>query len=110
LIITALSGPALAGVVGLGDRGGRAVRAGLRGRPDRQDRGYATQAVRLAADWPLHQGQGSMAGLRIASGNPASQRVAAAVGFIPAGTIRSRVPSGQTCDDLRFVMGRRRRR
>jgi hypothetical protein len=31
--------------------------------------------VPLAADWPLHQGQASMAGLRIASaGQPAGRR------------------------------------
>jgi RimJ/RimL family protein N-acetyltransferase len=43
--------------------------------------------------------------LRIDPGNIASQRVAAAAGFTPAGTVQSHVPAtGETYDDLRFIM------
>jgi len=70
-------------------------------------RGYATRAARLTAHWLLHEQHASMVELCIDAGNTASQRVAAAAGFTPAGTIQSHVPAtGQTYDDLRFVLCR----
>ena len=111
LIITAAGDPALAGLVGLGDRGGRVVELAYGVAPDRRGRGYATRAARLAARWLLHDGHVSMVELRIGSANTASQRVAAAVGFTRARAIRSHVPAaGKADDDLRFVMRHHRQR
>jgi len=75
--------------------------------PDRRDRGYATRAVRLAARWLLHQAR-QRGRLHIDAGKhgqPAGRRDSRPP---PAGTVRSRVPmTGQTYDDLRFVMPHR---
>jgi RimJ/RimL family protein N-acetyltransferase len=108
LIVTASGDPALAGQVGLGDRGDRVVELDYGIAPDRRGRGYATRAVRLAARWLLHERHARVAELRIAAGNTASQRVALAAGFTPAGTVQSHVPAtGETYTDLRFVLRRR---
>ena len=107
LIITAVGEPALAGRVGLGDRGDRVVEMDYGIAPDRHGRGYATRAARLAARWLLHERHASLVELRIDAGNTASQRTALAAGFTPAGTVRSRVSAtGETYRDLRFVMRR----
>ena len=107
LIISPATEPALAGYVGLGDRGDRVVELVYGIAPDRRGRGYATRAARLTAHWLLHEQHASMVELRIGAGNTASQRVAAAAGFTPTGTIRSHVPAtGETYDDLRFVLRR----
>ena len=104
LIITAAGEAALAGQVGLDDRGEGVVELTYGIAPDR-GRGYATRAARLAARWLLHEGHASTVELRIDAGNTASQRAAAAAGFPPAGTIRSHVPAtGETYNDLRFIM------
>jgi RimJ/RimL family protein N-acetyltransferase len=77
--------------------------------PDRRGRGYATSAARLASRWLLHEGHASTVELRTGAGNTASQRIAVAAGFTPAGTVRSHVPAtGETYDDLRFVMRQHR--
>ena len=106
-IIIPAGEPGLAGYVGLGDRGDRVVELVYGIAPDRRGRGYATRAARLTAHWLLHEQHASMVELRIGAGNTASQRVAAAAGFTPTGTIRSHVPAtGETYDDLRFVLRR----
>jgi RimJ/RimL family protein N-acetyltransferase/ketosteroid isomerase-like protein len=105
LIITAAGDPALAGLVGLYDRGRRIVELAYGVAPDRRGRGYATRAARLTARWLLHDGHASMVELRIGPANTASQRVAAAAGFTLARPIGSPVPAtGKTGDYLRFVM------
>jgi RimJ/RimL family protein N-acetyltransferase len=105
LIITAAGEATLAGEVGLGDRGEGVVELTYGIAPDRRGRGYATRAARLAARWLLREGRASTVELRIDAGNTASQRVAVAAGFTPAGTIRSHVPAtGETYNDLRFIM------
>jgi RimJ/RimL family protein N-acetyltransferase/ketosteroid isomerase-like protein len=105
LIITAADDPALAGLVGLGDRGGRVVELAYGVAPDRRGRGHATRAARLAARWLLHDGPASLVELRIDPANTASQRVAAAAGFTRDPAIGSHVPAaGKPDDDLRFVM------
>ena len=105
LIITAAGDPALAGLVGLYDRGRRIVELAYGVAPDRRGRGYATRAARLTARWLLHDGHASMVELRIGSANTASQRVAAAAGFILARPTGSPVPATRrTGHDLRFVM------
>jgi RimJ/RimL family protein N-acetyltransferase len=105
LVITAAGDPALAGLVGLYDRGRRIVELAYWVAPDRRGRGYATRAARLTARWLLHDGHASTVELRIGSANTASQRVAAAAGFILARPVGSPVPAtGKTSDDLRFVM------
>jgi RimJ/RimL family protein N-acetyltransferase len=107
LIITPAGEPALAGQVGLGDRGDRVAELVYGIAPDRRGRGYATRAARLTAHWLLHEQHASMVELRIDADNTASQRVAAAAGFTPAGTIQSHVPAtAQTYDDLLFVLRR----
>jgi RimJ/RimL family protein N-acetyltransferase len=108
LIITAAGDPALAGMVGLGDRGGGAIELAYGVAPDRRGRGYATRAARLAARWLLHEGRASMVELRIGSASTASQRVAVAAGFTLARAVRPHVPAaGKADDQLRFVMRRR---
>jgi RimJ/RimL family protein N-acetyltransferase len=107
LIITAAGEPALAGEIGLGGRGEGVVELAYGIAPDNRGRGYATGATRLTANWLLHELHASMVELRIDPGNAASQRVAAAAGFTPAGTVRSHVrATGETYDDLRFVLRR----
>ena len=104
LVIAATGGPALAGQVGLGDRGDRVVELVYGVAPAHRDRGYATRAVRLTARWLLDEGHAGLVELRIDQANSASQRVAAAAGFAAAGTVQSQVPAtGETCTDLRFV-------
>ena len=84
LIIIPAGESALAGHVGLGDRGDPGCRACLQDRPHRRGRGYATRAAQLTAQLLLHEQNASMAELRVGAGNTASQRVAAAAGFTPA--------------------------
>ena len=109
IIITAADEAALAGEIGLGDRGDGVVELTYGIAPDRRGRGYATRAARLAARWLLREGHASTVELRIDAGNMASQRVAVAAGFTPAGTIRSHVPAtGETYNDLRFIMRQHR--
>lgn len=104
LIITAAREAALAGEVGLGDRGEGVVELTYEIVPDRRGRGYATRAMRLAARWLLREGRPSTIELRIDAGNTASQWVAVAAGYTPAGTIRSHVPAtGETHNDLRLI-------
>jgi RimJ/RimL family protein N-acetyltransferase len=98
---------ALAGHVGLVDRGEGVVELVYGIAPDRRGRSYAARAAQLTAHWLLHEQHASMVELRIDAGNTASQRVAAAAGFTRAGTIRSHLPAtGETYDDLRFVLRR----
>jgi len=110
LVITAAGNPALAGLVGLDDRGGRVVELSYGVAPDRRGRGYATRAARLTARWLLHDGHASMIELRIGSANTASQRVAAAAGFTLARETGSPAPAtSKTGDDLCFVMRQHQR-
>jgi RimJ/RimL family protein N-acetyltransferase len=109
LVITAVGEGALAGQIGLGYRGEGIVELTYGIAPDHRGRGYATSAARLTARWLLHEGHASTIELRISAGNAASQRVAVAAGFTPAGTIRSHVPAtGETYNDLHFIMRQRR--
>lgn len=108
LIVTAADDRVLAGVVGLCRRGTWVVELSYGIAPDRRRRGYATRAVRLTARWLLRERHAREVELRIAAGNTASQCVALAAGFTPAGTVRSRVPAtGESYDDLRLVLVRR---
>jgi RimJ/RimL family protein N-acetyltransferase len=107
LIITPAGEPALAGLVGLGDRGGRVIELSYGVAPDRRGRGYATSAARLAARWLLHERHADLVELGIDRANTASQRAALAAGFTPAGTVRSSVAAtGEDNDDLRFILAR----
>ena len=75
--------------------------------PEYRRRGYATRAVMLVTRWLLDDGLADEVELRIDPDNVASQRVAAAAGFAPAGTIVSHVPrTGESYEDLRFVLRR----
>jgi RimJ/RimL family protein N-acetyltransferase/ketosteroid isomerase-like protein len=105
LIITAAGDPALAGVVGLGDRGGRVVELSYGVAPDHRGHGYAASAARLAGQWLLHDSLADMVELRIDQAHVVSQRTAVAAGFSPAGTVGSHPnPAANTVEDLRFVL------
>jgi RimJ/RimL family protein N-acetyltransferase/ketosteroid isomerase-like protein len=105
LIIVRAGESRLVGQVGLGDRGGRTVELDYGVAPEYRRRGYASRATILVADWLLRGGQADEVELRIGRDNLASQRVAAAAGFAPAGTVVSHVPgTGETYEDLRFVL------
>jgi RimJ/RimL family protein N-acetyltransferase/ketosteroid isomerase-like protein len=107
LIISSVSESALAGLVGLIDRGGRVAELTYGVAPDRRGRGYATSAARLAAQWLLHDRSADLVELRIDPANTASQRAALGAGFAPAGTVQSHASGTQeTYDDLHFVMRR----
>jgi RimJ/RimL family protein N-acetyltransferase/ketosteroid isomerase-like protein len=107
LIITAAGGLALAGLIGLGDRGDRVVELSYGVAPDQRGRGYATSAARLAGRWLLRERHADVVELRIDPAHAASQRTAVAAGFVPAGHVRShRDEAGEPVDDLRFVMPR----
>jgi RimJ/RimL family protein N-acetyltransferase/ketosteroid isomerase-like protein len=107
LVITPVGEAALAGLAGFGDRGGRVVELSYGVAPDRRGRGYATSAARLAADWLLRERHADLVELGIGPANTASQRAALAAGFTPAGTVQSPVAAtGETYDDLRFVLRR----
>jgi RimJ/RimL family protein N-acetyltransferase/ketosteroid isomerase-like protein len=107
LIITPAGEPALAGLVGLGDRGGRVVELSYGVAPDRRGRGYATSAARLAAGWLLRERHADLVELGIGAANTASQRAALAAGFTPAGTVQSSVATtGDDDGDLRFILRR----
>jgi RimJ/RimL family protein N-acetyltransferase/ketosteroid isomerase-like protein len=96
---------ALIGQVWLADRGARVVELGYGVAPGYRDRGYAARAARLGARWLLDTGQADVVELRISQDNIASQRAAAAAGFTLTGTVRTHVAAtGQTYDDLRFVL------
>jgi streptomycin 6-kinase len=110
-----VQGPALAivetgdtkliGQVGFRDRGEGVVELVYGVAPGYRGRGFASRAARLAARWLLAEGLASEVEVRIHKGNVESQRVAAAAGFTPAGTVVSRVAAtGETFEDLRFVM------
>jgi RimJ/RimL family protein N-acetyltransferase len=72
--------------------------------PDRRGRGYASRATRLAACWLLQAGRARAVELRVDEDNAASQRVAAAAGFVLAGTAVCQVKAtGDTHVDLRIV-------
>jgi RimJ/RimL family protein N-acetyltransferase/ketosteroid isomerase-like protein len=105
LIITAAGGSALAGRVGLGDRGDRVVELSYGVAPDHRRRGYAASAARLVGQWLLQDRLADVIELRIDPAHAASQRVAVAAGFAPAGTVRSHGgAAGETVEDLRFVL------
>jgi RimJ/RimL family protein N-acetyltransferase len=105
LVIEEARGSAMIGQVGLADRGGRIVELVYGVAPPHRGRGYATRAARLAARWLLSDGLASTVELRIGEDDVASQRVAAAAGFVPAGTVKSHVPAtGDSYNDLRFVL------
>jgi len=97
--------PRLIGQVWLADRGDQVVELGYGIAPAHRRRGYAARAARLAAEWLLSTGRAGVVELRIGQDDVASQRVAAAAGFAPAGTVQSYVPgTGQTFTDLRFIL------
>jgi RimJ/RimL family protein N-acetyltransferase len=107
LIITAAGGLALAGLIGLRDRGGRVVELSYGVAPDRRGRGYATSAARLAGQWLLHEDHADVVELRIDPAHAVSQRIAVAAGFSPAGTVGPHADAaGNVLDDLRFVLRR----
>jgi RimJ/RimL family protein N-acetyltransferase/ketosteroid isomerase-like protein len=107
LIITAAGGPALAGLVGLGDRGDRVVELSYGVAPDHRGHGYAASAARLAGQWLLHDGHADVVELRIDPAHAVSQRTAVAAGFSPAGTVGSHTnPAANAVEDLRFVLRR----
>ena len=105
LIIAAVGEQALAGVVGLADRGGRVAELSYGIAPGRRGHGYAASGARLTARWLLDERHADLVELRINPANTASQRTALAAGFTPAGTVRSPA-AGEICDDLRFVRQR----
>ena len=105
LVVVEAGRDRLVGLVGLGDRGDGVVELTYGVAPDHRGRGHATRAARLAARWLLADGLADEVELRIDPGHAASQRVAVAAGFAPAGTVTSRVPvTGESYTDLRFVM------
>jgi RimJ/RimL family protein N-acetyltransferase/ketosteroid isomerase-like protein len=107
LIITAAGGLALAGLVGLGDRGDRVVELSYGVAPDYRGRGYAASAARLAGQWLLNSRHADVVELRIDPAHAVSQRTAVAAGFSPAGTVGSHTdPAGKTFEDMRFVLRR----
>jgi RimJ/RimL family protein N-acetyltransferase len=107
LIITAAGGSALAGLVGLGDRGDRVVELSYGVAPDRRGRGYAASAARLAGQWLLHDRHTDVVELRIDPAHTVSQRTAVAAGFASAGTVGPHTdPAGNAVNDLRFVLRR----
>ncbi len=105
LVITPAGERALAGLVGLGDRGGRVAELSYGIAPDRRGRGYAACAARLAAGWLLRERHAGLVELRIDPANTASQHAALAAGFTPAGTVRS-AEAGEAHADLRFILVR----
>ncbi len=108
LIITATGELALAGLVGLVDRGDRVVELSYGVAPDRRARGYAASAARLTGQWLLHDRHADVVELRIDPAHAVSQRTAVAAGFAPAGTVGSNATAaGNTFEDLRFVLRRR---
>jgi len=105
LVVVEADRDRLVGLVGLADRGDGVVELTYGVAPDHRGRGHATRAARLAARWLLADGLADEVELRIDPGHAASQRVAVAAGFAPAGTVTSRVPvTGESYTDLRFVM------
>jgi RimJ/RimL family protein N-acetyltransferase/ketosteroid isomerase-like protein len=105
LVVVEADRDRLVGLVGLGDRGDGVVELTYGVAPDHRGRGHATRAARLAARWLLRERLADEVELRIDPGHAASQRVAVAAGFAPAGTVTSRVPvTGESYTDLRFVM------
>jgi RimJ/RimL family protein N-acetyltransferase len=97
----------LIGQVWLADRADGVVELGYGIAPGHRRRGYATRATQLAAQWLLRTGEADLVELRIGSDNIASQGVASAAGFVPAGTVRCYVPAtGRTYEDLRFILVR----
>jgi RimJ/RimL family protein N-acetyltransferase len=107
LVITPAGEPVLAGLAGLGDRGGRVVELSYGVAPDRRGHGYATRAARLAAGWLLRERLADLVELGIDAANTASQRAALAAGFTPAGTVQSSVAAtGDAQDNLRFILRR----
>jgi RimJ/RimL family protein N-acetyltransferase len=102
LIVTSASDPALAGLVGLVDCGGRVAELSYGIAPDRRGRGYASSAARLVAQWQLQERHADLVELRIDPENAASQRTALAAGFTRE-AVQPGAPPG-TYDDLRFVM------
>jgi RimJ/RimL family protein N-acetyltransferase/ketosteroid isomerase-like protein len=107
LIITPAGGLALAGLIGLVDRGDRVVELSYGVAPDHRRRGYATSAARLAAEWLLHERHADVVELRIDPAHAVSQRTAVAAGFSPAGTVGSDPSAARkTSADLRFVLRR----
>jgi RimJ/RimL family protein N-acetyltransferase/ketosteroid isomerase-like protein len=107
LIIMAAGRRALAGLVGLGDRGDRVVELSYGVAPDHRGHGYAARAARLAGQWLLHDGRADVVELRIDPAHVVSQRTAVAAGFSPAGTVGSHTdPAGNAVEDLRFVLRR----
>jgi RimJ/RimL family protein N-acetyltransferase len=107
LIITAADELALAGLVGLGDRGDRVVELSYGVAPDHRGRAYAASAARLAGQWLLTDHHADVVELRIDPSHAVSQRTAVAAGFAPAGTVSSHTgPAGEVFEDLRFVLRR----
>jgi RimJ/RimL family protein N-acetyltransferase/ketosteroid isomerase-like protein len=107
LVITAAGGLALAGLLGLGDRGDRVVELSYGVAPDHRGHGYAASAARLVGHWLLDDGHADAVELRIDPANAVSQRTAVAAGFSPAGPVGSHPnPAGNAVEDLRFVLRR----
>ena len=108
LVVTAAGHDELVGQIGLGARGERGAELDYGIAPAHRGHGYATHATRLVARWLLAGGQADEIELRIDRDHLVSQRVAAAAGFEDAGTVASYVPgTGETYEDLRFVLRRR---
>lgn len=107
LVITRAGQQQPVGQVGLAHRRGQTVELIYGVAPEYRRRGYATRATMLVARWLLDDGLADEVELRIDSDNVASQRVAAAAGFAPAGIIVLHVPrTGESYEDLRFVLRR----
>ena len=107
LIITAAGGQALAGLVGLGDRGDRVVELSYGIAPDHRGHGYAASAARLAGQWLLLERHADVVELRIDPAHAVSQRTAVAAGFSSAGTVGSHTDqAGNAVEDLRYVLRR----
>lgn len=97
-------GTQLIGHVGFRDRGSGVVELVYGLAPGRRGRGYASGAAGLVARWLLADRLAREVELRIGRSNVESQRVAAAAGFVLAGSVVSSVEAtGETYDDLRFV-------
>ncbi|HZZ96984.1 MAG TPA: GNAT family N-acetyltransferase [Jatrophihabitantaceae bacterium] len=74
--------------------------------PDFRGRGYTTRALRLVADWAFSQAGFVRLELGARQHNIASQRAAAAAGFVPDGVAASRLRNadGTFSDEVRYAL------
>jgi RimJ/RimL family protein N-acetyltransferase len=103
LVIDEASGSNAIGYIGLRDCG-ECVEVAYGIAPEYRGRGYASRAVRLAAECLIEAGIAREVELRIGKEHVESQRVAQRAGFELIGRVVSQVSGTEdTYDDLRFV-------